>query len=93
MTTNGKKTLVALYRCEQEADGRKKFTAEEVVERFEDPPARRNPVMTISSYLTHVKRSDHVKREASSDKTIAWWELTPAGRKVAKKELEVLNAA
>lgn len=88
MTPNGLQTLRAMVRCEEDSQqGRKKFTAEEIAEHFDGLPDRRNPVMTISSYLTHLKRSGHVRREASSDKTIAWWDMTTKGRKAIEKEL------
>jgi hypothetical protein len=57
------------------------FTAREVAEHFPGLEGREKPVMTVSSYLTHLKRSKYVERRAAADKQQAWWRLTDKGRR------------
>jgi hypothetical protein len=87
LTDNGIKTLVILCDLEREhPDRREGHTASEVADRFDGLPPREKPVMTISSYLTHLKKTGHVKRKVSSDKMTAWWATTAKGRKRAQTQ-------
>lgn len=87
MTENGKKTLecvIALERKKPKRDGW--FEAKEITEIYEgkypeDLEDRSSPVMTISSYLTHLKREGLMERLASKDKLFAWWAITKKGRR------------
>jgi DNA-binding MarR family transcriptional regulator len=53
---------------------------------MDDLPLRAKPVMTVSSYLTHLKREGLVERQASSDKRVAWWRITEKGEKALAQE-------
>lgn len=57
------------------------FTAKEVAEHFQGLEDRAKPVMTVSSYLTHLRRSGYVEYRAAADKQTAWWRLTNKGRR------------
>jgi hypothetical protein len=81
MTPNGREALRILVDLEEKNPGRiEGFTAAEITAQWTDLPDRGKPVMTVSSYLTHIKRPGYVTRTASSDKTIAWWKSTKKGR-------------
>lgn len=93
MTENGHKTMRVLLRL-TESDEKKKdpshdgwFTAAEITKKFR--LKRTKPVMTVSSYLTHLKRGGLVERRASSDKQQAWWRLTKKGRNEIEEALDV----
>lgn len=92
MTINGRRTLEVLVELEGEQPEEEfGFTASEITKRYLkkfDLPARNAPVMTISSYLTHLKRQDHVERTQSSDKTTAWWKSTSEGREALSESEE-----
>ena len=86
MTPKGKKALAILMDLEERYPGRTEgFTAREITDEWQkihgDLGSRGKPVMTVSSYLTHLKRPGYVTRQAASDKTIAWWKSTERGRK------------
>lgn len=85
MTPNGKQTIQVLFGLEQ-SDPKNKlgFTAGEITEKFDGLPERVSPVMTVSSYLTHLARGGYVVRTASSDKTVAWWKTTSKGKKALR---------
>lgn len=84
MTANGRRTLEVLIELEEEQPEEEfGFTASEITKRYMekfDLPARNAPVMTVSSYLTHLKRQDLADRTQSSDKTTAWWRATDQGK-------------
>lgn len=81
LTTNGKQTLEVMAELEKESpDEEIGFTALEITKKFKDLPDRLAPVMTVSSYLTHLKREGYVERISSSDKTTAWWARTDKGK-------------
>lgn len=85
MTTNGKRTLEVLTELEDAyPDEEIGFTASDITKKFKNLPTRNAPVMTVSSYLTHLKRQGLVDRQSSSDKTTAWWKTTKAGREAIR---------
>lgn len=87
MTNNGKQVLLILLDLEERYPEDAKlggFTASDITTQFKGLPERRSPVMTVSSYLTHLKRDGYVKRKPSGDKTTAWWGLTAKGRRMAR---------
>lgn len=89
MTDNGYKTMKILLKLTEAAEEKDKeawFTASQITKKFRLKRAK--PVMTISSYLTHLKREGLVERKASSDKKQAWWSLTKKGRKQIEKLVE-----
>jgi hypothetical protein len=89
MTSAGKQCLAVLEELRDEQPDRKGwFTAQEITDRFIKKfgdLGRSKPVMTISSYLTHLRPEGHVERKASSDKTMAWWRSTQKGRRALKR--------
>lgn len=87
MTPQGRRCLQILVDLEKRyPDEKVGFTASDITVQFKDLPERDKPVMTVSSYLTHLKRSGLVERRVSSDKTTAWWSSTPKGRKSLASE-------
>lgn len=85
MTPSGKQAFQILLDLETDLPNRiEGFTAREITEIWEQEHGliqRSLPVMTVSSYLTHLKHHQYVSRVASSDKTTAWWKTTAKGRK------------
>lgn len=77
MTPNGKQTLEIM--ADLKKSGIAKPTANQITKKFKGLPRRISPVMTVSSYLTHLQREGCVVREASSDKSTAWWTMTRKG--------------
>jgi hypothetical protein len=84
MTENGRRCLQILVDLEERFPDPQGFTAEDITVQYDDLPKRAKPVMTISSFLTHLKRLGYVTRKPSSDKTIAWWSSTELGRRALK---------
>lgn len=86
MTDNGRKVLEVMKELERRDSktGNVQFEAKRITklfqEKFGEISGRAKPVMTISGFLTHLKRENCVERQASSDKLFAWWKLTPKGR-------------
>lgn len=86
MTSNGRRCLEIIAELERDVpDNDGYFMADSITDRYlkkyDDLKDRTKPIMTVSSYLTHLKRQGYVKRLASSDKLFAWWGLTKQGRK------------
>ena len=96
MTTNGRKCLRVLRDLEEGDPESVKlggFTATEITEKFTGLPKRRSPVMTVSSYLTHLQREGYVSRLISADKTTAWWKRTAKGRRIKVDDAKESQAA
>lgn len=82
MTPNGRKCLEIMRDLEgANPDQEGWFEAQDITDRFPGLENRGKPVMTVSSYLTHLKHKGYVERAASSDKLSAWWRMTTKGRK------------
>jgi hypothetical protein len=86
MTENGRKVLEVMVELEQKDSktDNQWFEASRItkhyIERFGDLEGRAKPVMTISGFLTHLKRIGLVERQVSTDKMFAWWRRTPKGK-------------
>jgi len=86
MTDNGKKVLEVMKELEErdEKSENEWFEAKRITklfqEKFGEISGRAKPVMTISGFLTHLKRENYVERQVSTDKLFAWWKLTKKGR-------------
>lgn len=87
MTENGRKvleTIIELEKRDKKSDN-EWFEAKRITkiyqELFGELAGRAKPVMTVSGFLTHLKRLGYVERQETTDKMFAYWRITKKGRK------------